>query len=187
VTQELLDRGTPGESVEALDRLIASLERRRERVARKADVLEAAHALLLDAYDEFRDRDQDRLVDRVSGQVRRLSGGRLESVHVDGGTLEEARVRTHDRLLPMASPPLSFGEFHALQLGIRLGAAEFLAGLGILPPVVIDEPFAQLDPDRAASVWALLTQLATERQVVVTTHDDALLTALGIEPDIRLG
>lgn len=186
VSQELLERGTPGESVEALEALLASLEDRRRKVARKADVLEAAHALLLDAYDDFRDHDQERLTDRVSQHVRRLSGGQLEGIEVEE-SLDEALVRTRGRAVAMTSPPLSFGEFHTLQLGVRLGAAEFLGGLGVLPPLIIDEPFAHLDARSAEAVWGLLTELAEQRQVLVTTQDETLLDAWGVEPDIRLG
>lgn len=186
VSQELLERGTPGESVEALETLLVSLEDRRRKVARKADVLEAAHALLLDAYDEFRDHDQDRLADRVSHHVRRLSDGQLEGIEVER-SLDEALVRTRGRTVPMTTPPLSFGEFHTLQLGVRLGAAEFLGGLGVLPPLIIDEPFAHLDARSAEAVWGLLTELAEHRQVLVTTQAEALLEAWEVEPDIRLG
>ena len=185
VSQELMERGTPSESVEALEGLLSSLEPRRDALDRKAEVLEAAHALILDAYDEFRDRDQDRLADRVSEHVHRLSDGRLDSILVDG-SLDEARVRTRGRVVPMRTPPLSFGEYHALQLGVRLGAAEFLAGMGILPPLIIDEPFAHLDRDRAASVWRILLQVARDRQVILTTQDEPLLDDLGVSPNIRL-
>lgn len=185
VSQELLERGTPSESTEALAGQLASLEPRREALVRKAEVFEAAHALIIDAYDEFRDRDQDRLAAGITDQVRRLSNGRLDGIEVDG-SLDEAQVRTDGRLVPMTTPPLSFGEFHALQLGVRLGAAEFLAGIGILPPLLIDEPFAHLDSARASAVWGLLLEVAETRQVIVTTQDARLLDDLAIEPDIRL-
>ncbi len=185
VAQELLERGTPSESAEALQGQLASLEPRRAALLRKAEVLEAAHALILDAYDEFRDRDQDRLADRVTEQVHRLSGGRLDSIHVEG-SLDEARVRIDGRLVPMSTPPLSFGEFHSLQLAVRIGAAEFLAGMGILPPLLVDEPFAHLDDTRAAAVWDLLRDVSRSRQVIITTQDARLLESLGVEPDIVL-
>lgn len=186
VSQELLERGTPSESVEALESKLASMEPRHEALGRKAAVLEAAHALIADAYDQFRDRDQDRLAGRVSEHARRLAGGRLEGVQVED-SLDEALVRTRGRLIPMTTPPLSFGEFHSLQLAIRLGAADFLAGIGIHPPLIIDEPFAHLDAERAITVWGLLVDLAPERQVVITTQDARLLADLDIDPDIVLG
>jgi DNA repair exonuclease SbcCD ATPase subunit len=184
--QELLERGSPAESLDALEASLASLAPRREALLRKAAVLEAAYALLTDAYDSFRANDQDRLVGLISDYASRLTGGALGPVVVEG-LLEEARVRTAGRLLPFRSPPLSFGELHALFLAVRLGAADFLGGLGVFPPLILDEPFAHLDPERAADVWVMLSSVASERQVILTTQDTLLLAELGVEPDIALG
>jgi len=184
-SQQLLERGTPSESVDALESHLASLEPRREALARKAQALEDAHALILDAYDAFRDHDQDRLTERVSHHIARLGAGRFQGVHVEG-SLDEAHVRLDGRLVPMATPPLSFGEFHAVQLGVRLGAADFLAGMGIHPPLIIDEPFAHLDDERATAVWHLLEDVAVQRQVLITTQDTRLLEHLGVAADIAL-
>lgn len=184
-TQELLERGTPAESLDALEAALASLEPRREALVRKAEVLEAAHALLADAYAIFRDRDQERLVERISHHVERITDGATGPLVVEGG-LEEARVRSRGRLLPPRSPPLSFGEVHALLLAVRFGAADFLGGMGVYPPLILDEPFAHLDPDRARSLWEVLNRVAEERQVILTTQDVLLLSALEVEPDIVL-
>jgi energy-coupling factor transporter ATP-binding protein EcfA2 len=186
VAQELLERGTPAESLDALEAALSALAPRREALLLKAEVLETAHALLTDAYDAFRATDQDRLVGLISGHVSQLTGGEVGPVVVEG-VLEEARVHVGDRLASMQSPPLSFGELHSLSLAVRLGAADFLGGLGVFPPLILDEPFAHLDPARAAAVWAMLEVVARERQVIITTQDTLLLSALGVEPDILLG
>lgn len=183
--QELLERGAPPESVGSLESRLRALEPRREEVARQVAVLEAAHALVTDAYGEFRDRDQERLVALVSSRIRELGGDRIGPLVVDG-ELDGARVRVDGRVVPMASPPLSFGEYHAALLGVRLGTADFLAGVGVLPPLLVDEPFAHLDVERARSVWTLLERVAKDRQVLVTSQDALLLEALGIRPTIML-
>jgi uncharacterized protein YhaN len=186
IGQELLERGTPAESLDALEAALAALLPRRDALVRKAEVLEAAHALLTDAYDAFRAKDQDRLLRLVSGHAERLTGGTLGPLVVDQG-LEDAKVLLRGRPVPPNAPPLSFGELHALHLGIRLGAADFLGGMGVFPPLLLDDPFAHLDPDRAALLWEMLNAVAGERQVILTTQDALLLDALGVEPDIRLG
>lgn len=186
VGQELLERGTPAESLDALEAALAGLLPRRDALARKADVFEAAHALLTDAYDAFRAQDQERLIRLVSGHAERLTGGALGPLVVDQA-LDDAKVLLRGRPVPPRSPPLSFGEMHALLLGIRMGAADFLGGMGVFPPLMLDDPFAHLDPDRAALLWEMLQKVADERQVLVTTQDALLLDALGVEPDIRLG
>ena len=186
LSSDLLDRGTPSESARALEARMAGLQPQRDALERKARVLEAAHALVADAYDVFRNEDQDRLTRRVSVHVQRLSGFHLGPLEAQG-SLDDARIRVNGRAVAMASPPLSYGEFHALQLAVRLGAADFLAGVGVLPPLIIDEPFAHLDGKRAASVWSALLAVAAERQVIVTTQDERLLASIDVPPDIRLG
>jgi len=184
-SQELLERGTPAESMDALEAELAALRPRRDELIRKARVLEAAHALLTDGYGAFRDHDQARLVRLVSDQVQRLTDGALGPVVV-ANRLEDMRVHAGERIVPPTSPPLSFGDMHALLLGVRLGAAEFLGSMGVYPPLILDDPFAHLDPDRALSVWRVLQTAARDRQVIVTTQDTLLLAALDIEPDIVL-
>ena len=183
--QELLERGSPTESIAALRAALEDRLPRREALERKARALEAAHALVADAYDAFRSGDQDRLLDHVSTHARALTGGTAGPVVVSG-SLDEAAVRMEGRALPLASPPLSFGELHALLLAVRLGAADFLGAVGILPPLIVDEPFAHLDTRRAATVWEILFQVAADRQVIVTTQDELLLQYLEIAPDLRL-
>jgi hypothetical protein len=186
VGQQLLERGTPAESLDALEAALGALIPRRDALIRKAEALEAAHTLLTDAYDAFRAEDQERLVRMVSGYTERLTAGALGPLVADQG-LEEARVMLRGRPVPPYSPPLSFGERQALLLSIRLGAADFLGGMGVFPPLILDDPFAHLDPDRASHLWALLKSVAGERQVIVTTQDALLLHALGVTPDVRLG
>jgi DNA repair exonuclease SbcCD ATPase subunit len=172
--------------VGALEAALAERVPRRDALERKARVLETAHALVADAYDAFRDRDQERLVDRVSEHATGLTDGRIGPV-VAESDLQDARVRAHGRLVPLESPPLSYGEYHALLLGVRMGAADFLAGVGVVPPLLVDEPFAHLDRERVGAVWDLLSAIARDRQVVVTTQDARLLEDLRVTPDIRLG
>lgn len=185
-SQALMEQGSAPESVEALERDLEALRPRRVALERRARVMESAHGLIADAYDAFRDRDQDRLADRVSHHLGSLGGDRLGPLEVEE-TLEDARVRLGGRLVPLCSPPLSFGQLHALYLAVRLGAADFLAGIGVLPPLVIDEPFAHLDRDRARASWELLGEISRSRQVILTTHDEGFLTDIGVAPDIRLG
>ena len=183
--QELLERGTPTESMAALRSTLDELVPRREALDLKARALEAAHALVTDAYDAFRSRDQERLLAGVSAHANALSGGGAGPVQAQGA-LEDATVRIGGRQLPLESPPLSFGELHALLLAVRLGAADFLGGIGVLPPLIVDEPFAHLDIDRAHAVWRSLCLIAAQRQVLVTTQDRLLLAELGVPSDLVL-
>jgi hypothetical protein len=52
--------------------------------------------------------------------------------------------------------------------------------------MIVDEPFAYLDLDRARDLWRLLCGVARERQVFVVTQEVLTLGALGIVADIEL-
>lgn len=181
----LLQEGTGQESPVALRDELQRLEAERAGVEREARVHEAAHALVRDAYAEFREHDRDRLLAAVSGAMLELTSGAIGPVEAPE-SLAEARVVLRGRSVDLRSPPLSYGEFHAALLGIRLGASDFHARSGIRPPMIVDEPFAYLDLDRARDLWRLLCGAARERQVFVLTQEVLTLGALGIAPDITL-
>jgi len=182
--RRLLEAET-GESPLTLEDQADELREREAALRSEAEALRAAFELLTDAYAEFRTGDQERLLDAVSAQLDRVSGGALGPVETDS-VLEAAHVVVRGRKLPLASPPLSFGELHAVLLAVRLGAADFLAGSGHRAPLLIDEPFTYLDDERAAQVWAQLQEVARERQTIITTQARRLLSHLDVEPDVLL-
>ncbi|HJU87375.1 MAG TPA: hypothetical protein VJ788_08415, partial [Gemmatimonadota bacterium] len=181
----LLQEGTGQESPVALRDELEAAEQERAAIDREARVHEAAHALIRDAYEEFREHDQDRLVAAVSRSMERLTAGTVGPLEAPG-PLAEAAVRLHGRRVELKSPPLSYGELHAALVAVRLGASDFHARSGIRPPMIVDEPFAYLDADRARELWTLLSAAARERQVIVVTEETLTLEALGVTPDIRL-
>ena len=181
----LLQEGTGHESPVAIRDELELLDAERAAVEREARVHEAAHALIRDAYQEFREHDRERLLTAVSRSLLDLTGGRIGPIEAPG-SLAEAVVRLEGREVELRSPPLSYGEFHAALFGIRLGASDFHARSGIRPPMIVDEPFAYLDLDRARELWRLLCAAAHERQVFVVTQEVLTLDALGIAPDIDL-
>ncbi len=181
----LLQEGTGQESPVALRDELEAAREARAAIDREARVHEAAHALIREAYEEFREHDQDRLVAAVSRAMERLTGGVVGPLEAPG-PLAEAAVRLHGRRVELKSPPLSYGEIHAALVAVRLGASDFHARSGIRPPMIVDEPFAYLDLDRARALWSLLCAAARERQVIVVTQETLTLDALGVTPDIRL-
>lgn len=183
--QSLLEQGAPAESVTALERRLEQLDRDHRALSQRAQALRSAYALLTDSYDEFRARDQERLVRHISRRLHDLTGGALGPVEAPY-ELEDAVVRVDGRAVDFASPPLSFGELHAALLAVRLGAADFLAGVGVAPPLIVDEPFAHLDEERAEAVWHLLEGISEDRQVILATQETRLLHMLGVQPTIEL-
>ena len=175
----------PDQSALALEHEIQQIRDQLEPLVRRVAAYRQGHALVTEAYEAFRATDQDRLLGAISDHLERMSNGELGPIEVTDG-LETARVRAGTRALPLASPPLSYGQWHVVLLAIRLGAADFLAGLGVRLPLLLDDPFVHLDASRARELWEVLERVATERQVFVATQDSLLVDHLGIEPHLDL-
>ncbi|MCK5448644.1 MAG: hypothetical protein KAJ43_10910, partial [Gemmatimonadetes bacterium] len=182
---ELRDLKRMAEDVFALERELAGLRDRIRETETEAEVGRLAWDLVRDAYEEFRATDQGRLLGAVNERLGDLSKGRLGPVETEGD-LASSRVGLLGRPVPLESPPLSFGENHIVLLAIRLGTADFLSRDGLHHPLLVDEPFTHLDESHSRDVWNLLSELATERQVVVTTQNRLVLEHLGVEPDVDL-
>ncbi|MDP2469752.1 MAG: AAA family ATPase [Candidatus Palauibacterales bacterium] len=183
---EIRDMDRAFEDVFALERELAGLREKARDAQCEAVAGRYAWELVRDAYEEFRSTDQARLLSAINLRMRQISGGRLGPVET-AGDLSAAQVGLDGRMMALDSPPLSFGEKHASLLAIRLGTADFLAGGdGTRHPLLIDEPFTHLDEVRSREVWELLEDLASARQVIITTQDRLVLQHLGIEADIDL-
>ncbi len=175
----------PAESSLALDERREALSKRVDEARAEAGAYREAHRLLVDAYEEFRETDQERLVEHVDRHLSALGDGKIGPLSVPDN-LESARLMYRGRPLQLASPPLSYGELHTALFGVRLGAADFLAGIGVRLPLLVDDPFVHLDADHAAETWEALRAVARDRQVLVTTQDRLMLQYLGVRADLDL-
>ncbi len=173
------------DSPHVLRRELASASDELARQVARAVSYRVAFALVSEAYESFRRTDEDRLVRAVSGHLTAVSVGELGPLDASDG-LEETRVFLGDRAVEISAPPLSYGQLHTALISIRMGAADFLAGLGVRLPLLIDDPFVHLDDEAASELWHILLRVARERQVIVATQDRLLLEHLGVEPDLLL-
>ncbi len=164
-----------------LDAIRTELAARRSR----AQAYRRAFRLVGDVYESFRRTDEERLLAAVSAHLNAVSGGALGPLEATGG-LDDTKILLGGRALPIDSPPLSYGQLHIALLSIRMGAADFLAGLGVRLPLLIDDPFVHLDEHTAGELWSVLSSIARERQVIVATQDRLVLRHLGVEPDLTL-
>ena len=164
-----------------LDKSRARLEEVRDRQA----ALQRASDLIDNACDEYREQDEQRLIDSISHALAALTSGELGPFVLDE-SLEAPTVKVDQREVPLECPPLGYGEYHAALLAIRIGGAGFLSNLGIRPPFIVDEPFAHLDESRCVQLWQILNRIARERQVIVATYNHLLLDQIGITPDVVL-
>jgi DNA repair exonuclease SbcCD ATPase subunit len=183
--RELASEGRVDASALSLQRELTGLRAELETVEDRAAAYRAAYSLVADAYEAFRTTDEERLLGAISAHLEQVSGGELGPIEaVDG--LDKARVRIRGRAVALTSPPLSYGQLHAALLSVRLGAADFLAGLGVGLPFLIDDPFVHLDERAVEDLWTVLCRIAGSRQIVVATQDRLVLDYLGVTPDLEL-
>ncbi|MEE8596021.1 MAG: AAA family ATPase [Gemmatimonadota bacterium] len=175
----------PDESSLALEGRLGALRAALAEARREAGAYRRAYGLLVDAYEEFRETDQERLLRHINAHLTVLGDRKMGPV-VAPDDLDSALLMYGGRPLALASPPLSYGELHVALFAVRIGAADFLAGMAVRLPLIVDDPFVHLDADRAAEIWDVLCTIARERQVILTTQDRLVLEHLGIRPDLDL-
>lgn len=185
IERDLAAEGRVTASALSLERELADRRQQAAGVEARAAAYRHAFSFVADAYEAFRTTDEDRLLGAISAHLDAVSGGELGPIETAGG-LDEATVRAGSRSLPLASPPLSYGQLHTALLSVRLGSADFLAGLGVGLPLLIDDPFVHLDERAVSDLWAVLERISDQRQVIVATQDRLVLQHLGVEPDLEL-
>ncbi|MDH3732870.1 MAG: AAA family ATPase [Gemmatimonadota bacterium] len=185
VERELAIEGRVTASALSLDRELAERLDRVSALEARAVAYRHAYAFVADAYDAFRTTDEERLLAAISSHLGALSAGTLGPIEAADG-LETATIRSGRKALPLSSPPLSYGQLHAALLSVRMGAADFLAGLGVGLPLLIDDPFVHLDERAVSDLWSVLCRIASDRQVIVATQDRLVLDHLGVSADIEL-
>lgn len=114
-----------------------------------------------------------------------VSGSRYTDASVDPADLsvrvkEAASGRWRSALL------LSEGTREQIYLLLRAAMAQQLATTGETAPLLLDEVTVQADADRKIQLLRVLHELSAERQIVLFTHDDDVVTwAEGALDDVR--
>ncbi len=104
---------------------------------------------------------------RVNATIAGMTGGRYRRVAIDDGSLAIS-VFAADRADWVPIEALSDGTAEQVLLAARIGLLGFVTG-GQLPPLLLDDPFAGYDDDRAARSFGLLRELATRQQIIYLT------------------
>ena len=130
---------------------------------------------------ELRNQRLEPLADKsraIWAKLRQESNVDLGSIRLEG-TNTRRRADLHARVDgddAGALAVMSQGELHALALALFVPrAASDASPFGF---VVLDDPIQAMDPSKIDGFVRVLTELATQRQVVVFTHDDRLPEAL---------
>ena len=118
-----------------------------------------------------------RLANSVADRLALLTEGRYAAVNVDTAHFEVSLLgRERPDLVPLDL--VSHGTRDQVSLLLRLALAEVLSGAGEEVPLLLDEPLLSADPQRRAAALLFLWNLSATNQVVLSTSDPGLVSAL---------
>ncbi len=104
---------------------------------------------------------------RMAEGVRRITDGRFRRVRIDDATLA-IQLMVPERGDWVDARDLSDGTLGQVYLVARLGLVRHVTG-DRRPPIVLDDPLASFDDERAARAFEVLRDLTDEHQIVYLT------------------
>ncbi len=158
------------ERTDTMGKLRFELESVNERIAEHAEryaVLSVATRLLERAQDRYERERQPEVVREAERIFTTITGGGYPRLSVPLGSspieVFDAAARAKD------TARLSTGTAEQLYLALRLALIGQLGAKGAALPVLMDDVFANFDPERKAGAARAVADLANGRQVVVFT------------------
>jgi uncharacterized protein YhaN len=105
-----------------------------------------------------------------------VTSGRYKQAFVDPGTLQiSLEVPEIGRVL--SDPPVSHGTRTLIYVLMRIGLAQHMSSIGEPVPLVLDDPFVDIDSHRLPRLLDFLAQLSQDRgiQILLFSKDGHIL------------
>jgi DNA repair exonuclease SbcCD ATPase subunit len=156
----------------ALQEQLDAAEEELQRLQHAEAVLKLAEAeLQLTMTETYRDF-APRLNAALERNLERATNGRYRKAYVADDLSVRLEAPETSAVVDLAQ--VSTGTQRLVYLVQRLELVQLIAPTTEPLPVLLDEPFAHLDPDRMRAALAVLADLSTDRQIVVfTTQSEA--------------
>ena len=142
---------------------VARLERGRAALAMAYESIQQA---MTDVYRDFAPAVNAFL----SEGLEAATDGRYQRAHVDPSTLRISLLVPETGQV-ITDPPVSHGTRTLLYVLMRIGLAQHMSAIGEPVPLVLDDPFADLDSRRLRRILDFLLELSTRMQVLLFTKD----------------
>jgi len=169
--------GSPGKN-STLRLEIVSLEEKcqelSERIAmmqRRVAALQLGHDVLLETVREYREGALVRLGDAAAQKLKVLTSGRHRAIRFDDD-LKPFLKANNGSWQPLEQ--FSCGTRDLVYLVIRLVFQDMIFA-GRKLPLLLDDPFVNLDQERRQKMLAVLEKLSLEHQIILFSHDQKLL------------
>ncbi|MFM8268503.1 MAG: AAA family ATPase [Ilumatobacteraceae bacterium] len=143
-------------------------ESEQRRIALEGTSWWLAHRLVADVKLEVETNHQPGLVRRAGEVAEAITAGYWSRLLTDDGRLlvtQQGRQVHQDGL--------SAGGIDILRLAVRLAVAEAHSEkVGVALPIILDDPTASVDSERAPRLFDVLRDVASSHQIILLTHDE---------------
>jgi uncharacterized protein YhaN len=169
---------------------VSELERARAALRKAVEAIEEA---MVSVYRDFAPAVNTFLSDGID----QVTGGRYSRAHVDPKSLEISLLLPETGLV-VKDPPVSHGTRTLAYVLMRIGLAQHMSSVGEPVPLVLDDPFVDVDSERLPRILDYLADLSNEIQVLFFTKDREIVDWVearaaegrhrvhGISPDVRV-
>ena len=110
----------------------------------------------------------------LSDGIERVTDGRYTRAHVDPATLRISLLLPETGQV-ITDPPVSHGTRTLAYVLMRIGLAQHMSAVGEPVPLILDDPFVDLDSERLPRMLDYLAELSDRIQVFIFTKDQAIL------------
>lgn len=146
---------------------VEELERAREALRTAAQTIDEA---MVAVYRDFAPAVNTFL----SEGIERVTDGRYSRAHVDPATLSISLLVPETGQV-ITDPPVSHGTRTLAYILMRIGLAQHMSSVGEPVPLVLDDPFVDVDEERLPKILDYLVELSDRIQVLIFTKDRAVL------------
>jgi uncharacterized protein YhaN len=158
----------------------AEIEEDTERWRREVERLEAARTAAQMARDAISEamvavyRDFAPAVNAfLSDGFEHITEGRYQRAHVDPATLRVSLLLPETGRV-IVDPPVSRGTLAAAYILMRMGLAQHMSAIGEPVPLVLDDPFVDLDGRRLQRMLEFILRITEGTQVLLFTKDQQI-------------
>lgn len=152
----------------AADERLYDLQRQRDQLVERAEVLHLTHEALAAARAQALHAASQRLAPGIGAALSQLTAGRYAAVRLDA----ELALTVRDAVHPQGWIPveaLSAGTQDQVYFAVRLALMDLLFP-DRCPPLLLDDPFVKFDAPRRQAATETLRRLARRRQVLLFSH-----------------
>ena len=103
-----------------------------------------------------------------------VTGGRYRRAHVDPASLQiSLLVPETDQVI--TNPPVSHGTWTIAYVLMRIGLAQHMSSIGEPVPLVLDDPFVDVDSQRLPLALDFLLRISERLQILLFTKDESIV------------